>query len=172
MTSALVLGILVAFVVTTLAAAWRLAPTHASCPRCGGATTAVQPESWLLRRLPDVRARWCQACAWQGWGRHGAEWVPGHPAAHDSGFYWGEDRLPEDFGFRFADRPPTEAPVEPPDHPSGFRFNTSRDDSESEPRPGFRWASPGSAGAARHAWERREGRQEPPAEGSSRADAV
>ena len=123
MTSTLLIGTLAAFVATTLAAALRRAPTHTRCPACGEATVAVQPEAWLLNRMPDVLLRWCQACSWEGWGRNGAEWIPGHPAAHDSGFYWGEERFPEDFGFRFAGRRPNATPSAPPRHPSGFRFS-------------------------------------------------
>ena len=74
-------------------------------------------------------------------GRVGPEWVPGHPAAHGSGFYWGDERLPVDFGFRFAPPPADEdqALPEPPVHPCGFRFAAE------EPRPtgaDFRWGVP------------------------------
>jgi hypothetical protein len=181
MTSTLVVGVLAAFVATTLAAALRRAPTHTRCPECGGSTVAVRPEAWLLKRMPDIRLRWCQKCSWQGWGRHGAEWIPGHPAAHDSGFFWGEDRLPEDFGFRFADQPPTETSAEPPHHPSGFRFSTppagprkahpsgfswADGDGEatgaSDGPAGFRWAPPPSEGGGRFAWGQQEGRRGPP----------
>jgi hypothetical protein len=94
----------------------------------------------------------------------GPEWVPGHPAAHGSGFYWGDERLPVDFGFRFA--PPVqeedgEAPAEPPAHPSGFRFAAGA------PRPTpeqFRWAAP--LEAARFRWRTR--RVAPPAEAAFR----
>ncbi|HSG48395.1 MAG TPA: hypothetical protein VLA43_11320, partial [Longimicrobiales bacterium] len=123
MTSTLLVGIMAAFVATTLAAALRRAPTRTRCPQCGEATVSIQPEAWLLKRIPDVRLRWCKACSWQGWGRHGAEWIPGHPSAHDSGFHWGDERFPEDWGFRFARREPPKAAAEPPHHPSGFRFS-------------------------------------------------
>jgi len=187
MTSTFIIGILTAFVATTLAAALRRAPTRTRCPACGGATLAVQPEAWLLRRMPDLRMRWCGACSWQGWGRHGAEWNPGHPASHDSGFYWGEDSLPEGFGFRFADELPTVACAEPPHHPSGFRFSTPPEqrtkvhpsgfswaDGEahgeaaaSEP-PGFQWAPPNPEGGPRFAWGGGPGRRTPSPRGLSR----
>jgi hypothetical protein len=74
-------------------------------------------------------------------GRVGPEWIPGHPAAHGSGFYWGDERFPVDFGFRFAPPPPPPAdvPAEPPAHPSGFRFA----DAQAIPTVrSFRWAEP------------------------------
>ncbi|HKJ00989.1 MAG TPA: hypothetical protein VJ997_01005, partial [Longimicrobiales bacterium] len=147
MTSTLVLGVLVAFVATTLAAALRRAPTRAQCPACGAATAAVQPPPWLLKRMPDVRLRWCHACSWQGWGRDGAEWVPGHPAAHRTGFHWGEDRVPEDLGFRFADQTPPEVPAEPPHHPSGFRFSPPPAQPPKAHPSGFAWAQEDSDAA-------------------------
>ncbi|HSG09690.1 MAG TPA: hypothetical protein VLA36_15115 [Longimicrobiales bacterium] len=102
MTTALVLGTLAAFLATTLAAALRRAPTRTRCPECGGATVGIVPEAWLLRRVPNVRLRWCQACSWEGWATHDAPWIQGPPPTHDSGFAWGEERLPEDFGFHFG----------------------------------------------------------------------
>jgi hypothetical protein len=180
MTFPLVVGTLAAFVAVTLAAALRRAPTRTRCPECGKATLPVQPEAWLLKRIPDVRLRWCRACNWQGWGRNGAEWVPGHPAAHDSGFHWGDDRFPEDFGFRFARQPEQEAPAAPPDHPSGFRFSAPPEkpgkahpsgfawsgsgptDDGADAPAGFQWGPTGSEGGARFAWGQREGRKGPP----------
>ena len=74
-------------------------------------------------------------------GRQGAEAIPGKPMAHDSGFRWGTDRLPEDFGFRFA--PSAEegavAPADPPAHPSGFRFAATPAPAKAHPS-GFTWA--------------------------------
>ncbi len=169
MTTTLLLGILVAFVATTLAAAYRRAPTRMRCPACGAKTESVQAPIWMRKAVPDLTVRWCPDCSWEGVGRAGPEWVPGHPAAHDSGFFWGEDRLPVDFGFRFAEAPaqPEAAPSEPPAHPSGFRFSqtppatapahpsgfTWSDDGQADgantsaahsppPAPGFRWAEP------------------------------
>lgn len=141
MTSTLLIGIIAAFVATTLAAALRRAPTRARCPQCGEATVSVQPEAWLLKRMPDLRMRWCQACSWQGWGRNGVEWIPGHPAAHDSGFHWGDERFPEDWGFRFARQEPAETAAEPPHHPSGFRFSAPPRTGPAAAHPsGFSWA--------------------------------
>jgi hypothetical protein len=140
MASTFIFGILAAFLATTLATAWRRAPTRKRCPECGSATVAVHPELRLLKRMADVRLRWCQACSWQGWGRHGPEWIPGQPTAHDSGFFWGEDPVADDVGFQFADQPAHDTHAEPPHHPSGFRFG------EPAPRPrrahpsGFAWA--------------------------------
>ncbi len=107
--------------------------------------------------------RWCPSCSWEGVGRVGPEWVPGHPAAHRSGFYWGDERFPVDFGFRFA--PPAdgkqgEAPAEPPAHPSGFRFAGGAPAPApehfrwAEPRqpPTFRWRMPSEATPARAAF--------------------
>lgn len=102
MISTLVLATLAAFLATTLHAALRRAPTSTCCPECGEATVPVLAEAWLLKRMPNVRLRWCQACSWEGWAAHGAPWIQGPPPAHDSGFAWGEDRLPENFGFHFG----------------------------------------------------------------------
>lgn len=142
----LLTGILVAFVATTLAAAWRRSPTRVACPECGGRTESVCAPLWVRKAAPDVALRWCPSCSWEGVGRTGPEWVPGHPAAHGSGFYWGDERLPVDFGFRFAPGPAVEVeePAEPPAHPSGFRFAAA-------PPPAvparFRWARPPEASA-------------------------
>lgn len=135
-------GILVAFLAITLAAAWRRAPTRASCPECGARTESVRAPLWIRKAAPDLSLRWCPSCSWEGMGRVGPEWIPGHPVAHGSGFYWGDERLPVDFGFRFAPPPPalpTEVPTEPPAHPSGFRFA----DAPAIPTVRrFRWAEP------------------------------
>ena len=195
MTSTLLVGIMAAFVATTLAAALRRAPTRTRCPQCGEATVSVQPEAWLLKRMPDVRLRWCQACSWQGWGRHGAEWTPGHPSAHDSGFHWGDERFPEDWGFRFGRQDPPQTAAEPPHHPSGFRFSApprapgkahpsgfswaggqgdapgTSGDAAGEPA-GFQWGRQPSEGGARFAWGKRGGRPAPPPKGFSWKDVV
>lgn len=156
----LLTGILVAFVASTLAAAWRRAPTRAACPKCGGRTEAVRAPLWVRKAAPDLTLRWCPSCEWQGMGRVGPEWVPGHPAAHGSGFYWGDERMPVDFGFRFAPPPPVdgEEPPEPPAHPSGFRF------AGSQARPAadeFRWARPLEASTFR--WRTRRAPEPPDA---------
>jgi len=138
----LLAGILVAFVATTLAAAWRRAPTRTSCPQCGGRTESVRAPLWMRKAAPDRSLRWCPSCSWEGMGRVGPEWVPGHPAAHGSGFFWGDERLPVDFGFKFAFPPAAEddqAPAEPPAHPSGFRF---AGEPPHLPPKQFRWAQP------------------------------
>lgn len=164
MTSTLVAGIFVAFLATTLAVAWRRAPTRMRCPGCGEPTATLQPPLWFTRMAPGFRLRWCPACSWQGVGREGPELTPGRPVSHDSGFRWGEERFPRDFGFRFAGEPdegtqgPGAAPVEPPAHPSGFRFAQRMPlvfrwregpgagdfawrtpTRRRAPRPGFRW---------------------------------
>lgn len=177
MTSTLVAGLLAAFVATTLAAALGRAPTRKQCPACGGPTSTIRPHAWVEKRVPGARLRWCPACAWQGWGRHGPELKPGHPVSHDSGFNWGDDRMEEDFGFRFNAPSAEAAPVEPPHHASGFRFSAppiqdrpaahpsgfswsegEEPDTTDAPAPpaGFQWADPQSAPAARFAWRRRD----------------
>ncbi len=119
MTFVLLTGALVSFLVTTLVAAVRRAPTRLRCPRCRGKTEAVQAPRWLGRSFVT---RWCPNCSWEGIGRVGAEWVPGRPVSHSSGFHWGEERLPEDFGFCFAQREATQARA----HPSGFNWADGR----------------------------------------------
>lgn len=137
----LLAGLLVAFVATTLAAAWRRAPTRVACPECGGKTESVRAPLWVRKAAPGLALRFCPSCSWEGMGRAGPEWIPGHPAAHGSGFYWGDERLPVDFGFRFAEPPAGEAeePVAPPSHPSGFRF---ADRGNRPAADEFRWARP------------------------------
>jgi len=144
MTTTLLIGILAAFVATTLAAGVRRAPVRASCPVCGTTTESVQFHPALRKAAPELRIRWCPQCSWKGVGRHGAEAVPGKPTAHGSGFRWGSERLPQDFGFRFAPVTSTEAqaPTEPPSHPSGFRF-AEGEEPPAAPKAhpsGFRWS--------------------------------
>ena len=71
--------------------------------------------------------------------------------AHGSGFRWGADRLPEDFGFRFApslDEAEAPVPAEPPAHPSGFTWADHDEGqapvgTDAAPTAGvFRWANP------------------------------
>lgn len=155
MVTTLAIGVLVTFVATTAVVAWRTAPTRARCPRCGQATAAVKPPLWFSRAAPGFKLRWCAACSWQGMGREGPELTPGRPVAHDSGFRWGSDRFPPDFGFRFAESLPggahagEETPSPAPDHPSGFRFAGTR-------TAAFQWGRrPGSSDFAWRAPERR-----------------
>jgi hypothetical protein len=149
-TTTILLGILVAFVATTLAAAYRRAPTRTLCPACGEKTESVQAPFWIRKAAPDLSVRWCPDCSWEGVGRAGPEWVPGHPAAHGSGFFWGDDRFPVDFGFRFAAQPdpPGAAPSEPPAHPSGFRFSATDPPTGQAHPSGFTWSDGGPAEGA------------------------
>lgn len=162
MTTVLLTGILVAFLATTLAAAFQRAPTRLTCPECGKDTQPVQAPAWIKERVPSFVLRWCPACSWEGMGRVGADWVPGRPVAHDSGFHWGNERLPEDFGFRFAAPPEMPAGQEPPHHPSGFRFASTEEE-------------PGAAHPSGFNWGERVGRppfrSAPPAAGGGQADA-
>lgn len=143
MTFVLLSGILVAFLATTLAAAWQRAPTNLRCPTCGEDTQPVQMPNWLRNRASTLVLRWCPACSWEGVSRVGADWVPGRPMAHDSGFHWGDERLPEDFGFTFAATPEMIPAEEPPHHPSGFRFaDDDAPEAETPAHPsGFRFAT-------------------------------
>lgn len=145
MTTVLLAGILAAFVAVTVAAGLRRAPTRARCPQCGTATESVQLPPWMRKSAPELRVRWCPACAWEGVGREGAEMIPGRPVAHGSGFRWGMVRFQEDFGFRFADggdTPPDGPPAEPPAHPSGFRFAGGPESTSCAQGTGFTWRSP------------------------------
>lgn len=138
MTVSLIAGILVALVAVTSASVVRRAPTRVRCPDCGHDTDPVRLPSFVARAMPGILVRWCAACGWEGIGRDGAEWVPGRRVAHRSGFFWGEDRFPPDFGFRFADagRSPSRGP-----RPSGF---AAAGVGGHPPRPqGFRWKDAG-----------------------------
>lgn len=144
MATTLVIGILTSFVAITVAAGLRRAPVRAQCPRCDGDTQSVQLPPAIRKAVPELRIRWCPACSWEGVGREGPPVIPGRPASHVSGFRWGRVRLAQDFGFRFAPPPVTQAEAagEPPAHPSGFRF--AADEDQAPPRrshpSGFRWS--------------------------------
>jgi hypothetical protein len=137
MTLSLIAGVLVALVAVTFVSAVRRAPTRIHCPDCGGDTQPVRLPAWMTRAAPEMLLRWCAACGWEGLGREGAEWVPGRRIAHRSGFFWGEERMPPDFGFRFADaRHPVPCGV----RPSGFAGAEDR----GLPAPGsFHWKDAG-----------------------------
>lgn len=135
----LVIGIFAAATVTLAVAVFSRAPTRVRCPECGGATKIVLLPP-VLRRNQFVHLRWCPGCQWEGLGRNGPDWIPGHRLAHHSGFHWGEGRFEPDFGFRFRWTEPTAGP--PPHHPSGFRFTGH---AEADPGPahhpsGFRFS--------------------------------
>lgn len=147
-----VVGILALAAVVVAGLAYHRAPTRLTCPTCAGPTSAVRPPG-VLGRTPGVTWRWCAGCGWQGMGRNGPDWRPGRKVAHDSGFHWGDERLPEDFGFRWRLRAEQSeaAHEEPPHHPSGFRFarpttETGADGDPTAPGSGFLWGN-GSAGA-------------------------
>jgi hypothetical protein len=165
----IVIGIVVALVATALVVAAQRAPTRLRCPECGAATQAVVPPPLLRRAAPGVQIRWCPSCSWEGLGRAGPEWVSGRRIAHDSGFHWGAERFPEDFGFRW--RPLRDlggaGAMPSADHPSGFRFAAVElDPSSPAHSSGFAWArgpaeaQPDASGEARAAavfeWGRRK----------------
>lgn len=159
MITTLVAGILVAFLAVTLASALRRAPTRVLCPSCGETTKRLKPPLWFRKAVPGMSVRWCPSCSWEGVGRDGPEWIPGHPAAHDSGFHWGEERLPPDFGFRFGD-PDQEPSAGGPTRtdasgrvkvPVVFRWRRTPDVAD------FSWRGP-SARRGGFAWKAREPR--------------
>ena len=99
---------------------WLGALPRSVCPSCGQATVSV---THALSAVTDawIRRRWCAGCNWAGWGRHGPVlWRRNGPVAYVSGFRWGEDHLPADFGFRWAERAAAERVT--PAHPSGFQW--------------------------------------------------
>lgn len=118
----LLVGISAVLFVTGLAVAYHRAPTRARCPKCDGATRTVVSPFWLRWTAPRLVMRWCPRCSWQGLGRAGPERIEGQKIAHDSGFHWGAERLPVDFGFVWRAPPDSARSPAPPDHPSGFRF--------------------------------------------------
>ena len=117
---------------------WLKTPPRSVCPRCGDPTTAVT-HALLATVERWVRLRWCSACGWRGWGRNGPVLSRRlGPVSDGSGFRWGPERLPMDFGFRWAEQPaasaaigdpPAESPSQPA-HPSGFRWACASDASE------------------------------------------
>ena len=133
------LGILVVFVAATLAVAARRAPTHRSCPQCGTATLAVRGSGWAWRSLLGAWLRWCPACSWEGWGRRGPEWTPGHPISHDSGFFWGAARSFQGPAFRFRESP---SRSRAPAAPQAFRWGPEAAERTRRRQADFSWADP------------------------------
>ena len=132
---ATVLFALLAATFVALCVAWlKRLPTLRLCPTCTRRTCAVLLPTWLRPLRRWVGLRWCPNCEWQGIGRKGPEFIPGHPLAHDSGFHWGADIVGEDSGFRWAEveRPEPNgeaAPNRRPRHtdgPAGFHWRRSR----------------------------------------------
>ncbi len=138
MTLSLIAGVLVALVAVAFVSVVRRAPTRVRCPDCGHDTDPVRLPSWMNRALPDMVARWCSVCGWEGIGRDGAELVPGRPIAHRSGFVWGEDRFPPYFGFHFAQ---AHHHVARQREPSGFIG--AREGGHPLRPDGFRWKDAG-----------------------------
>lgn len=142
MTLTLLIGTLAALLLTGVVVAYQRAPTRVRCPECGATTKAVMAPSWLHRAAPNLHVRWCPRCSWEGLGRAGPEWISGRKIAHDSGFHWGEERLPVDFGFRWRPLPEERYTDEMPDHPSGFRFGGPPDPAQGRAKAhpsGFGW---------------------------------
>ena len=144
---AFLVGAATLVVVVGLYLRWLATLPRTVCPSCGEATTSVSHPFWVGAER-WVRRRWCTACGWQGWGRNGPVlWPERGPVSHRSGFRWGPERLPVDFGFRF--RPPLETGTitGPPAHPSGFRWAVREPASGSVPSvgpahpSGFRWSA-------------------------------
>jgi hypothetical protein len=112
---------------------WVKTPPRSVCPCCGEPTAAVtHPLLALAARW--VRLRWCVACGWRGWGRNGPVLSRSRgPVSDGSGFRWGPERLAMDFGFRWAERPMATGGIENgtsasvPAHPSGFRWASATD---------------------------------------------
>lgn len=153
----LLAGIAATLFVTGVAVAYQRAPTWIRCPECGGATQPVRAPYLLRKTAPRLQGRWCPQCSWEGLGRVGPEWVSGRRVAHDSGFHWGDQRLPEDFGFQWRPLPEPAPGAEPPHHPSGFRFSTTAGgETAREPAhpSGFAWADgAGETSPAKTAFE-------------------
>lgn len=145
-------GVLAFLATVVVGLVYRSAPTRLACPDCGESTSVLQPPP-LLRRTRLLTWRWCHACGWEGMGRNGPEWRPGQRlVAHDSGFHWGDERLPEDFGFRWARQMEAPRPTRPPHHPSGFRFGQPEAlESFADHPSGFSWRDRPSQPAARPA---------------------
>jgi rubredoxin len=139
-------GILSMLLLVTASVAFLALPRGRLCPHCGGPTNPVVLRK-LLRFLSRwVQWRWCSRCGWEGAGRRGPDLGPlDPPAAHGSGFRWGDpnyeevpvfywrsDRRAEDGAPRrgtwsgFERRAPEE-PVEPPTLPLGQEMSRKPD---------------------------------------------
>jgi len=152
MTTTLVTILVSATCAALAAALLKRMPTAQFCPTCRHRTQSVRAPLWLRPMSARLALRWCPDCAWQGVGRKGPEYVPGRPAAHDSGFHWSRADAGEDKGFvwRRDTPPPSAAPRT--QHPSGFRFAEGHDQAPTEASPpplmppahpsGFAWAGP------------------------------
>lgn len=143
-----ILSAMVAVACAAFTVAWlKRLPTLQLCPTCAHRTQAVLLPG-LMRPLQRwISRRWCPDCEWEGIGRKGPEFIPGHPLAHDSGFHWGADIVGENAGFHWAQLEPP-APLDQsadsPAHRSGFRFGGA----PSEPRPhspSFDWSDSSQA---------------------------
>lgn len=127
-------GLLTALAVVVTVLVQRTTPSHSRCPACSGVTSAVAPagRAWILAAR-KLTWRWCTGCGWEGAGRKGPGLRGGGPVSHDSGFHWGHDRMPADFGFQWSADPTPRRP------PSGFQWNA--DSTPRQPPSGFQWAS-------------------------------
>lgn len=155
MTPALLIGGVTALLAALAAWAWHRLPTRRRCPRCDGPTARVAAPRVLAVGEGLAGRRWCMRCGWEGLGREGPEWTPGKPAAHDSGFRWGEERLPRDFGFHWAggggradpgpERRDRTSEAHVPDEVGSAPSTGRGDDRATRLRPGrggFRWRIP------------------------------
>ena len=180
-------GILSLLLVVTASVAYLALPRGRLCPQCGGATNPV-----VLRRLLKILSlwvqwRWCARCGWEGPGLRGPDLgTLDPPADRDTGFGPGDPERPEGLDvpdiesvptFHWRSRPQRERRQPPPDHPSGFKFQSELDPTDTtgeaeENPPGFHFRPPGERKRPQFKWgprvKRHAGRKVTQRAGTSR----
>ena len=131
------------------------------CPHCGGSTNPVVLRRLLRLLSPWLQWRWCSRCGWEGPGRRGPDLGPLDPPADPgSGFRWGASDSEDIPIFHWKSDSPGGEGKDRPDHPSGFRWQSSAEPTErTEPeQPGFDFGPPGETKPPPLSWERRKSR--------------
>jgi hypothetical protein len=141
-------GILSLLLVVTASVAYLALPRGRLCPQCGGATNPVVLQRLLRILSLWVQWRWCARCGWEGPGLRGPDLgALDPPADRDTGFGRGGDpdwpKAPDvpDIEsvptFLWRSSPQKERRQAPPDHPSGFKFQSEQESTDApEPAEG------------------------------------
>jgi hypothetical protein len=134
-------GILSLLLVVTASVAYLALPRGRLCPQCGGATNPVVLQRLLRILSLWVQWRWCARCGWEGPGLRGPDLGQlDPPADRDTGFRRGNgpDRSEEPDvpdiesvpTFHWRSSPQKERRQAPPDHPSGFKFQSEEESTD------------------------------------------